>query len=72
MGCEICGRNSCTRIFHSLEEQDEFDRINKTDELKERLRSIISNRVNRLKGEFIEDDYYVKLSDVISEIESAD
>jgi hypothetical protein len=28
MACEICGRCSCTRCFHSLEEQDEFD--NKT------------------------------------------
>ena len=25
MGCEICGRSDCTRSFHSLEEQEEFD-----------------------------------------------
>lgn len=25
MACEICGRNACTRSFHSLDEQDEFD-----------------------------------------------
>lgn len=25
MACEICGRSSCTRCFHSLSEQDEFD-----------------------------------------------
>lgn len=25
MACEICGRTSCTRSFHSLEEQEEFD-----------------------------------------------
>jgi hypothetical protein len=25
MACEICGRGSCTRSFHSLEEQEEFD-----------------------------------------------
>ena len=25
MACEICGRCSCTRCFHSLEEQEEFD-----------------------------------------------
>ena len=23
--CEICGRGSCTRSFHSIEEQEEFD-----------------------------------------------
>ena len=27
MSCEICGRNSCTRSFHSLEMQEGFDRI---------------------------------------------
>jgi hypothetical protein len=25
MGCEICGNSACTRCFHSLEEQEEFD-----------------------------------------------
>jgi len=25
MACEICGRSACTRSFHSLEEQEEFD-----------------------------------------------
>jgi hypothetical protein len=28
MPCEICGRSSCTRCFHSINEQIEFD--NKT------------------------------------------
>ncbi len=28
MACELCGRSSCTRCFHSLDEQEEFD--NKT------------------------------------------
>lgn len=72
MGCEICGRGACARSFHSLEEQEEFDRVNKTDEIKERLRNIIERQVNRLKGDYIEDDYYVKLSDVIDVIQSSD
>ena len=72
MGCEICGRGACTRSFHSLEEQEEFYRVNKTDEIKERLRNIIERQVNRLKGDYIEDDYYVKLSDVIDIIHSSD
>ena len=25
MSCELCHRSSCTRCFHSLEEQEEFD-----------------------------------------------
>lgn len=25
MSCELCGRSSCTRCFHSLSEQEEFD-----------------------------------------------
>ena len=25
MSCEICGRGACTRSFHSLKEQEEFD-----------------------------------------------
>ena len=28
MACKICGRNSCTECFHSIEEQQEFE--NKT------------------------------------------
>jgi len=27
MACEICRRSSCTRCFHSLEAQEEFDHI---------------------------------------------
>lgn len=72
MGCEICGRGACTRSFHSLEEQEEFDRVNKTDEIKERLKNIIERQVNRLTGDYIEDDYYVRLSDVIDVIQWAD
>ena len=65
MGCEICGRSACIRILHSLEEQEEFDRVNKTGEIKERLKNIIERQVNRLRGEYIDDEYYVKLSDVL-------
>ncbi|KKM67248.1 hypothetical protein LCGC14_1472960 [marine sediment metagenome] len=25
MACKICGRNSCTECFHSIEEQEEFE-----------------------------------------------
>ena len=72
MGCEICGRGACTRSFHSLREQEEFDLVNKTDEIKERLKNIIERQVTRLNGEHIEGDCYVKLSDVIYIIQSSD
>lgn len=25
MSCELCGRNSCTKSFHSSDEQDMYD-----------------------------------------------
>ena len=33
MACEICKRNSCSRMFHSLEDQEAFD--NKTGKYSE-------------------------------------
>ncbi len=72
MTCEICGRGACIRSFHSIEEQEEFDRVNKTDEIKDRLKSKIKYRVDRLKGEYVEDEYYIKLSDVMDILDSAD
>lgn len=71
MGCEICGRSNCTRSFHSLEAQAEFDKENKTDEIKDRLKDVIIKAVKRLENEWIGDDPYVKLSDVIDAIDSA-
>lgn len=29
MSCAICGRSSCTRSFHALEEQEQYDRISR-------------------------------------------
>ena len=74
MGCELCGRSSCTRSFHSLEEQDEFDRVNKTDEIKDRLKRIINYKLNRIKGQYIEEDgeYYIKLQDAIDAVDDSD
>ncbi len=33
MACEICGRSSCTRSFHSWQDQEDFD--NKTGKYAE-------------------------------------
>ena len=69
MGCEICGRSSCTRSFHSLREQSEFD--NNADEIKERAKRVILTRLDRIKGVYDEDDvYWVKIDDVISVVEN--
>jgi len=45
MSCEICGRGSCTRSFHSLSEQEDFE---KTDE--QRL-SEAADRIETLERE---------------------
>ena len=67
MSCEICGRSSCTKSFHSLEEQENFDNV--ADEIKERAKRIITNKVNRLTDNYDENDvYWVKLEEVISAI----
>ena len=72
MACEICGRNSCTASFHSIEEQQNFDEV--ADKIKDRMRDTLVYKVNRLKaisnyGDNDDNEDYVKLSDVISIIE---
>ncbi len=67
MACEICGRNSCTKSFHSLEEQSEHDNI--ADAIKDRIKERIKRRCNRLTSEYVDDDRYVKLDDVINIID---
>lgn len=63
MNCEICGRTSCTKSFHSLDEQNNFDEV--ADKVKERAINILNDRISRLKGHFHGDNYYVKLDDVV-------
>ena len=67
MSCEICGRGACMRSFHSLEEQEDFDNV--ADKIKERMRNILCKRIEKINGEYIADEYYVKLADVIDIIE---
>lgn len=75
MACEICGRASCTRSFHSLEEQEEFDKVNQTDRIKDKMRNYLVKEINRLNpiANYVDNedsDDYVKLSDVIGIIEN--
>ena len=67
MSCEICGRNSCTASFHSIEEQQNFDEI--ADNIKDRAKKSISNMVNRLHGHYHGNIYYIKLEDVLKAID---
>ena len=62
MSCEICGRSACTRSFHSLEEQENFD--NKADDIKDRMRNVLISRINNLECEEMNSEYFVKLEDV--------
>ena len=71
MSCEICGRGACSKSFHSLEEQGDFDKI--ADEVKERMRTLLIRRIKNLASYSIEGDDgndYIRLSDVIDEIDN--
>ncbi len=71
MACEICGKSSCCRPFHSLEEQEEFDNI--ADEVKERCRRIIWNEINSLEDENCnEDKYLIDLDKALKAVDNAD
>ena len=63
MSCEICGKSSCTKSFHSLDEQNNFDEI--ADEVKARAQQLIEYRLDRLEYTEIEGEVYIKLSDAI-------
>lgn len=69
MGCEICGRNSCTRSFHQIDEQLEFDKV--ADEIKERMRESLKRQINRLPDTSSDQSYSsVNLDDVLSIIDN--
>lgn len=69
MGCEICGRNSCNRVFHSLESQNEFDEV--ADKVKDRIKAELKHNVNRLNYEEIDGKIYVELEEVENLIDDA-
>lgn len=69
MACEICGRNSCTKSFHSLEEQGDFDNV--ADQIKDRMREVLKARMDRLKDYGQDNDrQLVDLSEVMDVIDS--
>lgn len=54
MACEICGRGACTRCFHSLDEQERFDKKQEmssdVDELREEIISL-KEEIERMKND---------------------
>lgn len=42
MSCDICGRGSCTESFHSMEEQERYEKVieafNKARALRDKVR----------------------------------
>ena len=57
MACEICKRGSCTRSFHSLEEQERFDsKQQMSDDIDELRDEIIEQKeeINRLTAQLAE------------------
>lgn len=69
MSCEICGRSNCTRSFHSLEAQADFDDV--ADGIKERMRHVLLYRLERLKTIVNpeNDADYINLAEAIKVIE---
>lgn len=52
MSCKICGRSSCTESFHSIKEQEEFDKY-KNEVYRYNTRDLIEllKEVDLLRGE---------------------
>ncbi len=67
MSCEICGRGSCSRSFHSIDDQNDFDGV--ADKVKDRAKEYISHRLNRLDFEYIGNDVFIKLDDAVSVVD---
>lgn len=69
MSCEICKRNSCTRSFHSIEEQNIFDET--ADVVKDRMKDVLKNRIERLKDYANTDDdrFLIDMNEVLSVID---
>jgi len=66
MSCEICGRGNCTRAFHSLDEQNDYDKA--ADATKEYVQRMLSRALDRLTTYESEEtkDLLVSLDDVKS------
>ena len=70
MACEICGSDTCIAPYHSDEEQRNFYEI--ANRIKGSAKAHITSKIDRLKGHYHGDNYYVKLDDVLNIIDDYD
>ena len=69
MACEICGRSSCTRSFHDLDDQSRFDEV--ADNVKDRMKETLKRQIERLDDAAPDENrYMVFLEDVLNIIDS--
>lgn len=62
MSCEICGKISCTTSFHSLDEQETFDRVK--EKVKSRILTLLENKSIWLVDDNGKDVLAVTLEDI--------
>lgn len=68
MSCRICGRGACTESFHSIEEQEKDEEI--ITRTEDRMRNNLTNRINKIEGQHINEVYWVQYEDVLNEIQN--
>lgn len=61
MSCEICGRSSCTRSFHSIEAQERHDEKQEMSDDVDELRELVltlKEEVKKLEKTINDYDFY--------------
>lgn len=56
MACDICGRGSCTESFHSLEEQERYEKVIEAFEKARELRAQLRAELEAEEAEESQDD----------------
>ena len=51
MSCDICGRSSCTESFHSLEEQEQYEKVIEAFERARELRAQVRAEIKAAEDE---------------------
>lgn len=71
MSCEICGKTSCSKSFHSIDEQSQHEEI--IEQAISNLKQKLINKINRsafwMDNEEGEEKEVLNLNDVINIIE---
>ena len=68
MNCQICGRNSCCKSFHSLEEQESFDNV--SDNIKIKIYDDLIYHIDRCESIEQEDKLYISYDEMREVIEN--